>query len=244
MTKRKSFPGKMLSEQQRRATRAVRKVLIGSGDRPETPAKKRVRKALTGSAQRLDPQAGKQVTRGCDRSTLPLVLAICLLLPVLVSAQVYLPLLSRDEAQATATSIPVDRFLVTAVADRDTITLSNGERVRYIGIQAPEVGECYYAEAKARNAELVRGQWVRLVKDVSETDRYGQLLRYVYVREGPDEVFVNAELVRGGYAFAYTYPPDVAYAELFVQLQQEAREVGRGLWSACVTATPTQTSTY
>ena len=61
---------------------------------------------------------------------------------------------------------------------------------------------------------------------MSETDKYGRLLRYVYV----DDAMVNAALVREGYARVATYPPDVKYAESFLQLEREARDVGRGLW--------------
>jgi len=119
---------------------------------------------------------------------------------------------------------------VIRVIDGDTIEIEGGARVRYIGIDTPETygeAECYGWEATAKNRELVEGKRVRLVKDVSEADRYGRLLRYVYV----DGVFVNAELVRLGYALAVTYPPDVKYADLFLSLQGEAKEAGRGLWS-------------
>jgi len=95
-------------------------------------------------------------------------------------------------------------------------------------MNTPEMDEFCGSEAKAVNVGLVEGQTVRLVKDVSETDRYGRLLRYVYV----GDIFVNAELVRQGYANAATYPPDVAYADLFVQLEAEARAAGRGCWAA------------
>ena len=73
---------------------------------------------------------------------------------------------------------------MTYIVDGDTIDVEIGGatyRVRYIGIDTPERGDCYFDEAKDKNAELVLGQYVRLVKDVSETDRYGRLLRYVYV---------------------------------------------------------------
>ena len=83
----------------------------------------------------------------------------------------------------------------------------------------------------------MENQTVVLVRDVSETDRYGRLLRYVYV----GDVFVNAELVRRGYAQVATYPPDVEFADYFVQLQREAREAGRGLWATPTPAPPTNT---
>jgi len=74
----------------------------------------------------------------------------------------------------------------------------------------------------------VEGKVVRLEKDVSETDKYGRLLRYVWV----GDLFVNAELVRLGYAQVATYPPDVKYQDIFLKLQREARETGRGLWAS------------
>lgn len=168
------------------------------------------------------------------------MLILFMLFAPLVSAETYLPLLIGGMPATptpTATATPSDRFLVIRVIDGDTVELSDGRRVRYIGMDTPETGDCYAWEATQKNRELVLNKWVRLVKDVSEADRYGRLLRYVYV----GEAFVNAELVREGYAFAYTYPPDVAHADLFVQLQREAAEAGRGLWGACVTVTPTAT---
>jgi endonuclease YncB( thermonuclease family) len=127
---------------------------------------------------------------------------------------------------------------VTRVIDGDTIEVSIGGalyRVRYIGIDTPEtvapdrpVG-CYGPEASAANKALVEGKTVTLEKDVSDVDQYGRLLRYVYV----GSTFVNAELVRQGYAHAYTYPPDVKHTPYLLGLQQEARDAHRGLWGAC-----------
>ncbi len=119
---------------------------------------------------------------------------------------------------------------VVRVIDGDTIEVmieGQSYRVRYIGMDTPERGDPFFQEATDANARLVANQTVTLVKDVSETDRYGRLLRYVYLADG---TFVNAELVRQGYALVATYPPDVAHQELFVALQQEAREAEVGLW--------------
>lgn len=105
--------------------------------------------------------------------------------------------------------------------------------VRLIGIDTPESVkpnspvECFGREASAAATALLDGERVRLVKDVEETDRYERLLRYVYLG---DEL-ANARLVLNGYASAYTYPPNVRHSELFVQLEREARENDRGLWS-------------
>ncbi|MBI4332456.1 MAG: thermonuclease family protein [Chloroflexi bacterium] len=124
---------------------------------------------------------------------------------------------------------------VVRVVDGDTIVVAmNGReyRVRYIGVDTPETVhpsrpvEYFGKEASAKNKELVQGKTVKLEKDVSEADRYQRLLRYVWV----DEVMVNAELVRLGYAQVATYPPDVKYQGLFLKLQKEAKEAQRGLW--------------
>ena len=129
---------------------------------------------------------------------------------------------------------------VTSVIDGDTIEVAlagQTYRVRYIGIECAEPGLYGSEQATQENRHLVEGKTVRLEKDVSETDQYGRLLRYVYV----GGIFVNAELIRRGVATAWTYPPDVAYSDLFVQLEREAREDGRGLWAA---PTPTMGSTW
>jgi len=124
---------------------------------------------------------------------------------------------------------------VTRVVDGDTIRVetNGGEfRVRYIGIDTPETVDprrpvqCFGHEASERNRQLVEGKVVGLEKDVSETDDFDRLLRYVWV----EDTLVNAALVEEGYAMAYTYPPDVRNADLFASLQTDARANGRGLW--------------
>jgi micrococcal nuclease len=104
-------------------------------------------------------------------------------------------------------------------------------------MDTPEAGDPFYAAAKEANADLVSGKNVILVKDVSETDRFDRLLRYVNLEDG---TFVNAELVSLGYAQVATFPPDVRHVSLFLTLQREAREAGRGLWG--VSSTPTATT--
>ncbi len=131
----------------------------------------------------------------------------------------------------------VDTFKVTRVIDGDTIEIEGGERVRYIGIDTPETVDprkpvqCFGVEASNKNKELVEGKMVRLEKDITDRDKYNRLLRYVYV----GDIFVNLELVKQGFAYSYSYPPDIKYQEQFLKAQQEAREAKRGLWNACPT---------
>ena len=122
--------------------------------------------------------------------------------------------------------------VVQHVPDGDGARLADRRRVRYIGIDAPEMGgrdvtpEPWAAEAKEFNRRLVEGKTVRLLRDTSETDRYGRLLRYVYV----GDTFVNAELVKAGLAGVLTLPPNTRHAALFETLEAEARRARRGMW--------------
>ena len=136
-----------------------------------------------------------------------------------------------------------DTAPVVRVVDGDTIRvgLSSGEEpVRYIGIDTPESVkrgapvECFAKRASAYNERLVAGERVRLVYDIERRDRYGRLLAYVY--RARDGLFVNAELVRRGYATAVTFPPNVAHEREFRRLARRARMSGRGLWSECAGA--------
>lgn len=124
-----------------------------------------------------------------------------------------------------------DPARVLFVIDGDTIEVDlqgREYRVRYIGVDTPERDEPFYNEATNANRALVEDQEIILVRDVSETDKYGRLLRYIYL---PDGTFVNAELISQGYGRVVTFPPDVAESKFFTQLQREARENQRGLWS-------------
>ncbi len=126
--------------------------------------------------------------------------------------------------------------LVTRVIDGDTVEVDIGGtiyKVRYIGIDAPELDDkrpefsALAQEATRLNRELVEGKTVRLEKDISETDRYGRLLRYVYV----DDIFVNAELVERGLAWAKVYEPDTKYQDTLEKAEAEARRDKIGIWA-------------
>lgn len=126
------------------------------------------------------------------------------------------------------------------VIDGDTIMVvlgSRAERIRYVGMDTPEVGNCYYREASERNRQLVAGRTIQLERDTSNTDRYGRLLRHVWLDQG----LVGWILVREGYARVLTISPDTRYRRYFEESERLAQAEGRGLWSAC--ATPAATST-
>lgn len=143
-----------------------------------------------------------------------------------------------DHAVQTATQTQpsaTTTALVTRVIDGDTIELEGGEHVRYIGINTPELAhgdqmlECFSEEARLRNEALVLGKHVTLVRDVRDRDKYGRLLRYVFV----GDTLVNETLVRDGFAYATSYPPDVTRQEILREAERAARMDGRGLWSSC-----------
>jgi micrococcal nuclease len=119
-------------------------------------------------------------------------------------------------------------------------------------MDAPETNQgplCYGQEAKAKVEELLSpvGERLLLEKDVSETDRYGRLLRYVWHEDGGDRIMLNLELVQQGYARVATFPPDVKYEATFLQAEREARAQQLGLWGDCAyfgaPLTPTPVST-
>ena len=135
---------------------------------------------------------------------------------------------------------------IVYVYDGDTVKLDNGERVRLIGIDAPEAhenekllrdvrhrhinGEAQLAmgkEAARFTKALLAGQSVRLEFDVEQRDKYGRLLAYLYL---PDGTFVNAKIIREGYAYPLTIPPNVRHADEFKRWFGEARDAKRGLW--------------
>ena len=126
---------------------------------------------------------------------------------------------------------------VRRVVDGDTFVLANGDRVRLIGVDTPETVhpkkpvEHYGREAGAFTKKMIQGKTVILEFDVQKRDRYNRLLAYVFLEDG---TFLNAELLRQGYANIATFPPNVKYVDLFRRLAREARENERGLWGARV----------
>lgn len=132
---------------------------------------------------------------------------------------------------------------VIRVIDGDTIKIEGDKVVRYIGIDTPETVhpskpvQCYGKEASDKNRELVEGKEIKLEKDISETDKYDRLLRYVWL----GDMLVNEYLTREGYAYSSAYPPDVKYQDRFLEAQKLAREEKRGLWGEVCNPSPTLT---
>jgi len=160
-----------------------------------------------------------------------------IILPIIASL-VAIPLIGRfliepndnqekiiDTEKTTNTNI-ANTNIVDYIVDGDTVELRGGERVRLIGINTPEIGQPHSAEAKRKLRELIEGKEVTLEKDITDKDQYGRLLRYIWL----DDLFVNLEIVRQGYANAYTYPPDVKYQDQILVAEKEARERQIGLW--------------
>jgi micrococcal nuclease len=138
-------------------------------------------------------------------------------------------------------------ILVERVVDGDTLKLETGEKVRLIGIDTPEMHSSAKLDRDAERSssdkstiqqlgteaykftkKLVEGKRVSLEFDVQKYDKYDRILAYAYLKG--DKTFVNAEIIKQGYASLMTIPPNVKYADTFRKLYQEARENRRGLW--------------
>ena len=123
---------------------------------------------------------------------------------------------------------------VKHVIDGDTIIATSGEKVRYLGIDTPEISsekmpaQFFSEESKKANKELVGGRTIRLELDEEKIDKHGRLLAYVYLKDG---TFVNAKLIEDGNARSYFIPPNVKYYSQFKKLEKEAMKNRKGLWS-------------
>ncbi len=141
---------------------------------------------------------------------------------------IYLILLATAEVVSAQ-----NLFTVKWVNDGDTIVLTNGQRVRYIGINAPEIdhdqqrAQPYGDAARAYNQQMVLNRKIRLEFDEERHDRYGRLLAYIFL---PDGVFLNEHLVQMGYAFFLFRKPNLKHNQRLLKAQQEAMKAGRGLW--------------
>lgn len=139
-------------------------------------------------------------------------------------------------------------FMVERVIDGDTILLSNGEKVRFIGIDTPELSQSLKLYEDVRRSgqdikaiqelgqeayeftrNLLEGKRVRLEFDVDQRDRYGRLLAYVFLEDG---TFINAKILEEGYGSIMTIPPNIKYRDQLLALQGDAREKKKGIWRA------------
>jgi endonuclease YncB( thermonuclease family) len=161
---------------------------------------------------------------------------------------IILPFFLSGCLQATITA---KEYRVRQVIDGDTIELDNGQTVRYIGIDTPEIrrrhGDSWvyepqpYAEkAKELNRQLVEKKVVRLEFDVQKKDKCDRLLAYCFV----DDLFVNAKILEEGLAFLYTFSPNVKYVDLLVEKQKSARQNNRGIWAELVIIAPKDAKGY
>ncbi len=134
----------------------------------------------------------------------------------------------------TVKTIEGQPIKVAYAIDGDTIVLVNGDHMRYVGIDTPEEFDqrkpvqCFAKEAAERNKQLVDGQTIIFRKDMDIKDKYDRWLGFVYLVDG---TFVNLELVKQGYAFAYPYPPDISKASEFKAAEDYARTNKLGLWN-------------
>jgi len=129
-------------------------------------------------------------------------------------------------------------YNVKKVVDGDTFWIDDGSqtglKIRLTGIDAPESKNSrtkemafFGREASDYLASLITGKRVRLEYDAGQFDKYGRTLAYVYLEDG---TFVNATLVKNGYATAMTVPPNVKYSDTFLKLERKARNHKKGLW--------------
>ena len=141
---------------------------------------------------------------------------------------IFLVLLATAEYSSSQTL-----FAVKWVNDGDTIVLTNGQRVRYIGINTPEIdyenqkAQPFGYEARSFNKKLVLSQKIRLEFDKERHDRYGRLLAYIFLADGS---ILNARLLQNGLAFYLYRRPNVKYNNVLLKAQQDAMKAQKGLW--------------
>jgi micrococcal nuclease len=150
--------------------------------------------------------------------------------------------IEKQEREQLAKRFQLEAVTVERVVDGDTLKLTDGRRIRLIGVNTPESTkrtEEYGKEASQYTTSKLNGKHVWIQKDISETDRYDRLLRIVWVDIPTDDMdekeirtkMFNADLVINGYAEPSTFQPDVKYSDYFIKFAREAREQNTGLWA-------------
>lgn len=157
-----------------------------------------------------------------------------------VYGKMFTQIFTNEATSSAALGFEGQKALVSKVVDGDTIQIEGGQTIRFLGIDTPETVDprrpvgCFGREASNETKSLLSGKVVFLQKDVSDTDKYKRLLRYIYLPlQNGQELFVNDYLVREGFAKVLTYPPDVKYNEQLRQAEREAKGQKRGLWGKC-----------
>jgi len=135
---------------------------------------------------------------------------------------------SNDSCFGPPEAGPKEVRTVTFVIDGDSFTVKGGDEIRLIGIDTPERGSSYYAEARTFLKDLIDGRKITLEEDLDDEDKYDRQLRYAYI----DNMFVNAVLVEEGYAKVLTISPNIKYAEILQDAQKKAQREERGIWSS------------
>lgn len=141
--------------------------------------------------------------------------------------------LIRDK---TADTFENSVHTVVNVVDGDTIDIERDTRIRLLGLDAPERGDCYFEESKQYLTDILEGTDIYIEKDITGSDTYDRLLRYVYIpADDPedDDMFINEMLIRNGYAQTHSKAPDNRYRDLFASAQEDAKKHNRGLWKSC-----------
>jgi len=157
---------------------------------------------------------------------------------ILSCLPVFLVLASTSQLQAAGTLSVISRDIwvnVDKVYDGDTFRTKDGEKVRLLGINAPEVthgtepGQPFGREAKQALQQIIGGKIVRLKQDIEHRDMYGRLLAQVYLENGH---WVNGDMTEGGYAFVYTFTPNLRWAPALLRLEKKARSKKLGIWNS------------
>ncbi|WP_409275172.1 thermonuclease family protein [Neobacillus sp. SCS-31] len=148
----------------------------------------------------------------------------------------------EEKTNALVAALALEKVTVGRVVDGDTIHTTDGRKIRFVGVNTPESTtrhEPYGKEASDYTKSRLNGKQIWIQKDVSDTDRYGRLLRIIWLAVPTNDMdekeirakMFNAELVLNGYAEPSTYPPDVKYSNYFVKFAREARQNNKGLWT-------------
>lgn len=150
------------------------------------------------------------------------------------TSQSVVPSKSSQDVLSADTSFADNEYIVASVYDGDTIETKEKIKIRLLGVNTAEIGQPYAEEARDFNRSLVLGKKVRLQYDVQQKDRYGRILAYVFV----DNMFVNLELVKNGFAVSETIQPNVKYQQEIIEAQKQARNACLNIWEG-LCSTPT-----